>query len=87
LPINTLAFLRPVLPEQKTPPVLAPVRLLNEAFVCRKQVSGTPRYSDNSNCYRYSLISPYAWFKALCPQPNSGESTRGPPLMDPPILC
>ena len=87
LPITNLAFLRTVRPEQKTPPVLTPLRVSNESFVSRKQVSGAPRAYGGSNGFQYALTASDDGFKALCPQPNSGETTRGPPRMDPPILC
>ncbi len=74
-------------PEQKAPPILASLRISNQAFASRKQTSGTPRSFDGSRCFRYALISPECWLQTLCPQPNSGESTRGPPRMDPPIFC
>ena len=82
---KNLAAVRTVRPEQKTPPVLAPLRVSNQAFASRKQASGTPRYFDGSKCFRYALIPPGGWLNTLCSQPNSGESTRGPPRMDPPF--
>jgi hypothetical protein len=83
----TLALLRTVRPEQKAPPVLAPLRLTYQTFANRKQVSSTSRTFDRSAGFRYALVMPDAWLKVLCPQPNSGESTRGPPRMGPPIFC
>jgi hypothetical protein len=84
---KNLAFMGTVRPEQKTPPALTPLRLVNEAFVSRKQVSGTPCSFDGARCFRYALATPDSWFKPLCPQPNSGESTRGPPRGGPSLLC
>jgi hypothetical protein len=86
-PNKNLASLRMMRPEQKAPPVLAPLRVFNQAFASRKQVSGTPRSFDESKCFRYALLSPACRLNTLCSQPNSGESTRGPPRMDPPIFC
>jgi len=83
----TLALLRTVRPEQKTPPVLAPLRLTYQSFASRKQASNLPRALSRSTGFRYTLILADSWFKPLCPQPNSGETTRGPPRMDPPIFC
>jgi hypothetical protein len=87
LPIQNLASLRMMRPEQKAPPILAPLRVSNQAFASRKQASGAPRNFDGSKCFRYALISPGCYLNTLCPQPNSGESTRGPPRMDPPTFC
>jgi hypothetical protein len=85
LPIKKLALLSPVRPEQKTPPILTPLRLCNEAFVSRKQLSGTPSAFDGSRGFRFALIPAESGFKPLCPQPNSGESSRGPPRRAPVI--
>ena len=86
LPLQNLALMHSVRPEQKAPPALTPLRSGNEVFVARKQIAGTPRsYGDNG--FRYAFLSTENWFKPLCPQPNSGETNRGPPRMDPPTLC
>jgi hypothetical protein len=82
-----VATVRTVLPEQKTPPVLVPMRLFNEAFASRKQASTTPRPFDGSRGFRYAWIQPDCWLNAPGSQPNSGQITRGPPRMDPPISC
>jgi len=87
LPNKNLASLQMVRPEQKTPPVLAPMRVSNQVFASRRQAPGVPRSFDDSKCFRYALIAPGCCLNTLCPQPNSGESTRGPPRMDPPIFC
>jgi hypothetical protein len=79
LPLKTLSFLRTARPEQKTPPTLTPLRISNESFASRKQISGTPLEFDPSKCFRYALTSTDGWFKALCPQSNLGGTTRGPP--------
>ena len=82
-PINNPASWRMARPEQKTPPVLAPMRISNQAFASRKQKPGTPRSFDGPKCFRYALIATGCRLNTLCPQPNSGESTRGPPRMAP----
>jgi hypothetical protein len=87
LPINNLACLRMMRPEQKAPPALAPMRISNQAFASRKQAPGPFRYFDDPKCFGDALISPGCWLNTLCPQPNSGESTRGPPRRDPLIFC
>ena len=87
LATHNLASLRTVRPEQKAPPTITPVRVCNEAFVIRKQVTGTPRAYDRSNGFSFAFISSDSWLKPLRPQPNSGETNRGPPRMDPPTLC
>jgi hypothetical protein len=84
-PTKTLAYLRTVLPEQKAPPTLAPLRLTNESLVSRKQPSGTVPATDVSRCFRYALVS-LGQLDPLCPQINSEQNTRGPPRMDPPTL-
>ena len=86
-PIKSVAFFQIVRPEQKAPPVLAPMRISDQVLVSRKQASGAPRSFDGLKYFRYVLISPSYWLNVLCPQPNSGESTRGPPRMDPPTFC
>jgi hypothetical protein len=87
LPIKNLASSRMMRPEQKAPPILAPLRISNQAFASRKQASGPARSFDESKCFRYALIAPACWLNTLCPQPNSGESTRGPPRRGPPLFC
>jgi hypothetical protein len=87
LSLKTLTSLRMVRPEQKAPPVIAPLRFSNQAFASRKQAAGTFRYFDGSKCFRYALISPGAWSNALCSQVNSDKRTRDPPRMDPPFFC
>ena len=78
-PGKTLAAWRTMRPEQKTPPVLAPMRISNQAYASRKQSPGSPSAFGDMKCFRYALIAPTCWLNPLCPQPNSGESTRGPP--------
>ena len=76
-----------MLPEQKAPPILSPLRLSDQAYTSRKQASANPRFFDGSKQFRYALHLPACWLVALCPQPKSGETTRGPPRMDPPVSC
>jgi hypothetical protein len=87
LPLQNLVILQAMLPEQKAPPFLAPWFISNQAYVSRKQAVGEPAGFDASKCFRYALISPSCWLNVLGSQPNSAESTRGPPRMDPPIPC
>jgi hypothetical protein len=87
LPIKNLVALRMMRPEQKAPPVLASLRASIQTNSSRKQATGSPRTFDDSNCFRYALALPGDWLNDLCSQPKSGESTRGPPRMDPPTLC
>jgi hypothetical protein len=79
--------IRTVRPEQKAPPVLAPLRLVNTAFSSRKQASGNPRAFDGYPDFRYAWITPFQQLDALISQPKTGEITRGPPRMDPPFSC
>jgi hypothetical protein len=83
LPIQNGASLQMMRPEQKAPPLFAPLRVSNQAFASRKQASGTLRHFDGAKCFQYGLISPACRLNTLCPQPNSGESTRGPPRRGP----
>ena len=87
LAIKYLASWRTVRPVQKAPPILAPLRVTSQSFASRKQATGTPRYFDVSKCFRYALVSPACGLKGLSSQQKSGETTRGPPRMDPPISC
>ncbi len=86
LPSKSFASLRMMRPEQKATPILASLRISNPALISRKQAPGAPRYFDDSKCFRYALSLPEGWLNPLCPQPKSGESTRGPPRMDPPFF-
>jgi hypothetical protein len=63
------------------------MRISSQFFASRKQISSSPRSFDGSKTFRYALLSPDCRFNALCPQPNSSESTRGPPRRGPPIFC
>jgi hypothetical protein len=82
-PIRNLASLRMMRPEQKAPPILAPLRISNQSFATRKPPLGTPDCFDGSKCFRFALVSPDGWLNTLCSQPKSGESTRGPPPAGP----
>jgi hypothetical protein len=76
-----------MLPAQNTPPVLSPLRLSDQVYTSRKQASGTPRSLESALDFRYALSLPECWLITLCPQAHSGETTRGPPRMDPPRFC
>jgi hypothetical protein len=84
---KNLASARITEPEQKTPAALSPLRTSDQAFISRKQGPVPPRYFDGPKCFGYALILPGRWLKPLCPQPNSAESTRGPPRGAPFIFC
>jgi hypothetical protein len=79
-------FSRSVRPEQKTTPVLAPFRAVNEALSSRKQPIETGR-SFVTGISKLPLILPDNPFDLLSYQSKAGESTRGPPRMDPPLSC
>jgi hypothetical protein len=79
--------LRMMRPEQKAPPILAPMRVSNQAFASRKQAAGIPRQFNGLHFFRYALISQNCGLDALISQPNSAEKTRGPPRLGPPFLC
>jgi hypothetical protein len=66
-------------PEQKAPPVIALSRLSDQVVASRPQAFAPSLLSDASLSYRHTLISSFGGFHTLCPRPNSGESTRGPP--------
>lgn len=78
---------RTILPEQKAPPVLSPLRITLQTNASRKQGSVPVRAFDGSKCFRYSLVAPPSWLNNLSSQAYSGKRTRDPPLMDPPIFC
>jgi hypothetical protein len=81
-----LANVRTALPEQKTPPVLAPLSNSSQSYASRKQLAGTPCVF-GANCFRYALSAPFSWLSALGSPLNSAQTTRGPPRMDPPLSC
>jgi len=73
-----------VLPEQKTTPVLAPFRATTETLASRKQSveSCSPLAP-----FAFGLPLPAGPPELLSRQITAGETTRGPPLMDPPRTC
>jgi hypothetical protein len=77
---------RTVRSEQKATPVLAPFRAANEVFVSRKQSMEAAR-SFTSGVSEISLAVPAGAFALLSCQSPAGETTRGPPPMDPPHSC
>jgi hypothetical protein len=87
LPNKNPASWQMMRPEQKAPLVLVSLRVSNQALANRKQATATFRYYDKSQGFRYALILPGCPLNTLCSQPNSGERTRGPPRMDPPLFC
>jgi len=76
-----------MLPEQKTPTIILPLRVSDHTFVSRRLANGPFRYFDGSKCFRYALISPADWRNSLCAQADSFKKTRDPPRMDPPFFC
>ena len=72
--------------EQKAPPVLAPSRVSDQALAARLLFSGASRPFASQLCFRYALRSVSCALNTLSPQPNSGESTRGPPR-ETPTFC
>jgi hypothetical protein len=75
-----------VLPEQKTTPVLAPFRAPNETLVSRKAPVDAPRALE-ARTSEFGRILPASEAELLSYQSIAGETTRGPPLMDPPRFC
>jgi hypothetical protein len=80
------AFARSVLPEQKATPVLAPFRAGTETLACRKQTGDAP-YTFGAGLNAIDLALPAHALQLLSCQSTAGETTRGPPLMDPPRFC
>ncbi len=77
---------RTVRPEQKTTPVLAPFRAVNEPVASRKQSLEAAR-TFAPGVAEVSLALPVRSFALISCQSIAGETTRGPPLMDPPRSC
>jgi hypothetical protein len=73
-----------VRPEQKTTPVLAPYRS-SDLLVSRKQPVDASRILFGAK--EFGSIVPVCQMHLLSCQSTAGETTRGPPLMDPPRLC
>ena len=82
---TNLELSRTVRPEQKTPPVIA--AFTNPTLVSRKQVLESTSGFDALTSFRYGPMTLPRRLAPLCLHPNSRESTRGPPLMDPPFSC
>ena len=80
------AVSRTVRPEQKTTPVLAPFRVVNEALASRKQPIESAR-TFAPGLSEIGVALPARTFALLSCQSKAGETTRGPPLMDPPRSC
>jgi hypothetical protein len=78
------SYTRTILPEQKTTPVLAPFRTTTELLAARKATSDSPRALRPETT---GLALPISVLKLLSCQSTAGETTRGPPLMDPPRSC
>jgi hypothetical protein len=77
---------RSVRPEQKATPVLAAFRPLNDAAASRRP----PVESTRAFPPGLSEIGPTDlahFFASLSCQLTAGETTRGPPRMDPPSFC
>jgi hypothetical protein len=77
---------RTVRPEQKTTPVLAPFRAVNEAIASRKQLIESPR-TFAPGVSEIAMALPARTFALFSCRSKAGETTRGPPLMDPPRSC
>jgi hypothetical protein len=79
-------FAGSVRPEQKATPMLAPFRASTESLACRKQPIDLPRPFHADTCELGSAL-PAKPIDILSCQSIAGESTRGPPRMDPPSFC
>ena len=79
-------FSRTVRPEQKTTLTLAPFRATGESVASRKPSTETARPFD-ARAPQYGLALPSRALELLSSQSKAGETTRGPPLMDPPRSC
>jgi hypothetical protein len=75
-----------VRPEQKATPVLAPFRAPNETLASRKPLAETSRALD-ADVREFGRVLPACAADLLSCQSTAGETTRGPPLMDPPRSC
>jgi len=73
-----------VRPEQKTTPVLAPFRA-SDLLVSRKQPVDASRNLGGGN--EFGRVLPVREMHLLSCQSTAGETTRGPPRMDPPRFC
>ena len=66
--------------------MLAPFRLVNESPACRKQPLDVPR-TFGADAHELGRALPAKSPDLLSYQSIAGESTRGPPRMDPPCSC
>jgi hypothetical protein len=66
--------------------MLAPFRASTESLACRKQPVDLPRTFDADTC-ELGRALPDKPLDLLSWQSIAGESTRGPPRMDPPCSC
>ena len=85
-PMNKLVRLQSKRHEQKAPRSFVLVRATTETFASRQQGLGS-HYLDGSQYSQYALISLARWPNPFCLRLNSCQTTRAPPLMDPPTLC
>ena len=74
-----------VRPEQKTTPVLAPFRA-TELLASRKQPVESTR-ALGAGPREFDRVLPVSEENLFSCQSKAGETTRGPPLMDPPRSC
>lgn len=77
---------RTVRPEQKATPVIAPFRVVNETPASRKPPLDSAR-TFAPGVSSFALLLPADAFLLLSCQSKAGETTRGPPRMDPPRFC
>lgn len=81
-----LAFQQFKRPAQKTPSDLGPLRISDQGLAGRSPLFGSSRDLNGTNCFQYNLVLPICWAEPFSLRPNSCESPRAPPLMDPPTF-
>ena len=74
-------------PEQKAPHDLASAQFCQQPLTYRYLLSGGTRVVDETKEYAVGVALTICWTTPLPLHPNSCESPRAPPLMDPPISC
>ncbi len=74
-------------PEQKAPHGLASAQFCQQPLTYRYLPSGGTRLVDETREFAVGEALPIYWTTSLPLYPNSCESPRAPPLMDPPISC
>jgi hypothetical protein len=84
--LSAAVFAGSVRPEQKATPMLAPFRVSTESPACRKQPIDLPRTFGADPCELGDAL-PAKPVDLLSCQSIAGETTRGPPRMDPPCSC